>query len=42
VLHGTHDSLASVGEARLFVERLRAVSETRSCMQSCPAQHAWK
>ena len=43
VLHGTHDSLASVGEARLFVERLRAVSRNPVVYAELPgAQHAWE
>lgn len=43
VLHGTHDSLASVEEARLFVERLRAVSRSPVVYAELPgAQHAWE
>ena len=43
VLHGTHDSLASVDEARLFVERLRAVSRNAVVYAELPgAQHAWE
>jgi acetyl esterase/lipase len=42
VLHGTHDSLASVDEARLFVERLRSVSRNAVAYAELPgAQHAW-
>jgi acetyl esterase/lipase len=42
VLHGTHDSLASVDEARLFVERLRVVSRNAVAYAELPgAQHAW-
>jgi len=42
VLHGTHDSLASVDEARLFVERLRSVSRNAVVYAELPgAQHAW-
>jgi len=42
VLHGTHDSLASVEEARLFAERLRAVSARTVVYAELPgAQHAW-
>jgi len=43
VLHGTHDSLASVDEARLFVERLRSVSRNAVVYAELPgAQHAWE
>jgi acetyl esterase/lipase len=43
VLHGTHDSLASVEEARHFVERLRAVSSNPVVYAELPgAQHAWE
>jgi len=43
VLHGTHDSLASVAEARLFVEHLRAVSREPVAYAELPgAQHAWE
>jgi acetyl esterase/lipase len=43
VLHGTHDSLASVDEARLFVERLRTVSRNAVAYAELPgAQHAWE
>jgi acetyl esterase/lipase len=42
VLHGTHDSLASVEEARSFVERLRAASGAPVVYAELPgAQHAW-
>lgn len=42
VLHGTHDSLASTAEARLFAERLRAVSRQPVAYAELPgAQHAW-
>jgi len=43
VLHGTHDSLASVGEGRLFVERLRTISRNPVVYAELPgAQHAWE
>jgi acetyl esterase/lipase len=43
VLHGTHDSLASVDEARLFVERLRSASRNPVVYAELPgAQHAWE
>jgi acetyl esterase/lipase len=42
VLHGTHDSLASVEDARYFAERLRAVSAQPVVYAELPgAQHAW-
>ena len=42
ILHGTHDSLASVEEARHFAERLRAVSTQPVVYAEFPgAQHAW-
>jgi len=42
ILHGTHDSLASVEEARLFAERLRAVSASAVVYAELHgAQHAW-
>ena len=42
VIHGTHDSLASVTEARVFVERLRAVSKSAVCYIELPGtQHAF-
>jgi acetyl esterase/lipase len=42
VLHGTHDSLAKVEEAREFVARLRAVSRSPVAYAELPgAQHAW-
>ncbi len=42
ILHGTHDSLASAEEARLFAERLRAVSSRPVVYAELPgAQHAW-
>ncbi len=38
VLHGVHDTLVSVEQARLFVERLRETSQARrSSTPSCPA-----
>jgi acetyl esterase/lipase len=43
VLHGTHDSLASVDEARLFVERMRQASRNPVVYAELPgAQHAWE
>lgn len=42
VIHGTSDSLVSVDQARLFVERLRAVSRHRVVYAEIPgAQHAF-
>jgi acetyl esterase/lipase len=42
LLHGTHDSLASVAEARHFAERLRSVSAQPVVYAELPgAQHAW-
>jgi acetyl esterase/lipase len=42
VLHGSHDSLSKVEEARCFVERLRAVSRSPVAFAELPgAQHAW-
>jgi len=42
ILHGTHDSLASVAEARHFAERLHAVSMQPVIYAELPgAQHAW-
>jgi acetyl esterase/lipase len=42
ILHGTHDSLASVAEARLFADRLRSVSRNPVVYAELPgAQHAW-
>lgn len=42
ILHGTHDSLASVEEARHFAEQLRAVSRNPVVYAELPgAQHAW-
>jgi acetyl esterase/lipase len=42
ILHGTHDSMASVAEARQFAERLRAVSRQPVVYAELPgAQHAW-
>jgi acetyl esterase/lipase len=42
VLHGTHDSLASVEEARRFADGLRAVSAQPVVYAELPgAQHAW-
>ena len=43
ILHGDHDSLASVEEARLFAERLRATSRQPVVYAELPgAQHAWE
>jgi acetyl esterase/lipase len=43
VLHGTHDSLTSVEEARLFVELLRKNSRAPVCYAEMPgAQHAFE
>jgi acetyl esterase/lipase len=43
VIHGTHDSLAPVGEARSFVEALRAVSHAPVAYAELPgAQHAFE
>jgi acetyl esterase/lipase len=42
VLHGTHDSLASVEDARYLTERLREVSAQPVVYAELPgAQHAW-
>jgi acetyl esterase/lipase len=42
ILHGTHDSLASVEEARHFARQLRAVSRNAVVYAELPgAQHAW-
>jgi acetyl esterase/lipase len=42
VLHGTHDTLVSVEQARLFVARLREVSERSVVYAELPgAQHAY-
>lgn len=42
ILHGTHDSLASAAEARLFADRLRSVSRNAVVYAELPgAQHAW-
>jgi acetyl esterase/lipase len=42
VLHGTHDSLASVEDARHFAARLREVSVQPVAYAELPgAQHAW-
>lgn len=42
VLHGAHDSLVSVEQARLFVQRLREVSEQSVVYAELPgAQHAF-
>jgi len=42
ILHGTHDSLASVEEARHFAELLRAASARPVVYAELPgAQHAW-
>jgi len=43
VLQGTHDSLVSAAEARLFAERLRARSRNPVAYAELPgAQHAWE
>ena len=43
VLHGSHDSLTSVEEARLFVELLRKTSRAPVCYAEMPgAQHAFE
>jgi acetyl esterase/lipase len=43
VLHGTHDSMSMVEEARVFVQRLRAVSRKPVVYGELPgAQHAWE
>jgi dipeptidyl aminopeptidase/acylaminoacyl peptidase len=43
VLHGSHDSLTSVEEARLFVESLRKTSSAPVCYAEMPgAQHAFE
>jgi acetyl esterase/lipase len=43
VIHGTHDSLAPVAEARLFVEMLRKTSRTTVAYLELPeAQHAFE
>ena len=43
VLHGSHDSLAPVEEARLFVELLRKTSRAPVCYAEMPgAQHAFE
>lgn len=42
VLHGTHDTLADVAQARAFVDRLRDVSPSRVAYAELPgAQHAF-
>jgi len=42
VLHGTHDSMAKVEEARLFVGRLRGLSQAPVAYGELPGgQHAW-
>lgn len=42
ILHGTNDTLVDVGQARAFVQRLRAVSENRVVYAELPgAQHAF-
>jgi predicted acyltransferase len=42
LLYGTHDSLASVEEARRFAQQLRAVSRNAVVYAELPgAQHAW-
>ena len=43
VIHGSHDSLASVEEGRMFAERLREVSHAPVCYAELPgAQHAFE
>lgn len=43
VLHGTHDTLAPVDQARLFVQRLRQVSRSSVVYAELPgAQHAYE
>ncbi len=43
VVHGTHDSLAAVEEGRLFVERLREISQSPVCYAEIHgAQHAFE
>jgi len=43
VIHGTHDSLVPVAQARHFVARLRAVSKQPVCYAELPhAQHAFE
>ena len=43
VVHGTHDSLTPVEEARLFVEQLRKTSHEAVCYAEIPgAQHAFE
>ena len=43
ILHGDYDSLASVEEARLFADRLRATSRQPVVYAELPgAQHAWE
>jgi len=43
VIHGTHDSLTPIEEARLFVEHLRAVSKQPVAFAELPfAQHAFE
>jgi acetyl esterase/lipase len=42
VIHGTHDTLVSIEQARLFVARLREVSKRTVAYAELPgAQHAW-
>ena len=42
ILHGTHDSLASVEEARHFAQQLQAASRSAVVYAELPgAQHAW-
>ena len=42
VIHGTHDTLVSVEQPRLFVSRLREVSKRSVAYAELPgAQHAW-
>jgi acetyl esterase/lipase len=43
VLHGTHDSLAVVQDARVFVQKLREVSQEPVVYVEMPgAEHAWE
>ena len=43
ILHGTHDSLAAVGDARVFVEKLQQASTQPVVYVEMPgAEHAWE
>jgi acetyl esterase/lipase len=43
VLHGTHDSLAVVQDARVFVHKLQEVSQQPVVYAEIPgAEHAWE